>query len=71
VLPISLTAKELQAEELKEVLPILRRMLADEVAQLGGRWERVILAGISMGGATGTHSLFNLDSPKSRRLGAL
>lgn len=59
--------EELQAEGLKEVVPVLRRILADEAARLGGRWDRVILAGISMGAATSLHVLFNLDVP---RLGA-
>lgn len=59
--------EELQAGGLKEVVPALRRILADEAVRLGGRWERVILAGISMGAATSVHVLFNLDVP---RLGA-
>ena len=59
--------EELQAEGLKEVVPALRGVLADEAARLGGRWERVLLAGISMGAATSVHVLFNLDVP---RLGA-
>lgn len=53
----------LQAEGLKEVVPEIRQMLADEAAKLGGRWDRVILAGISMGAATSIHTLFNLDVP--------
>lgn len=41
----------------------------------GGRWDRLVLAGISMGGATSVHTLFNLDVPtggstSSGRLGA-
>ena len=59
--------EELQADGLREVVPALRRILADEAARLGGRWERVVLAGISMGAATSAHVLFNLDVP---RLGA-
>ena len=59
--------EELQVEGLREVVPALRQILAAEAAQLGGRWERVILAGISMGAATSVHLLFNLDVP---RLGA-
>ncbi|KAI1404935.1 alpha/beta-hydrolase [Hypoxylon fuscum] len=53
--------EDLQAVGLKEVVPAIRRILADEAALLGGRWDRVVLAGISMGGATGAHVLFNLD----------
>ncbi|KAI1765481.1 phospholipase/carboxylesterase family protein [Hypoxylon sp. FL1150] len=51
--------EDLQAAGLREV----------EAAALGGRWDRVVLAGISMGGATGAHVLFNLDVPGGR-LGA-
>ncbi|KAF4974770.1 hypothetical protein FZEAL_8367 [Fusarium zealandicum] len=57
--------EELQAVGLKEVLPAIRDILASEAAQLGGRWDHVILAGISMGAATGVHTLFNLDVPKA------
>lgn len=35
----------------------------DEATILGGRWDKVVLAGISMGAATGLHVLFNLDVP--------
>lgn len=59
--------EELQAEGLREVVPVLRGVLAEEVALLGGRWEGVVLAGISMGAATSVHLMFNLDAP---RLGA-
>ncbi|OAA63907.1 Phospholipase/carboxylesterase [Cordyceps fumosorosea ARSEF 2679] len=63
--------EELQAEGLREVVPEIRRILAEEAAALGGRWDRVILAGISMGAATGIHTLFNLDVPTAEaRLGA-
>ncbi|KAI1662750.1 alpha/beta-hydrolase [Daldinia decipiens] len=57
---------------LKEVVPAIRRILADEAALLGGRWDRVVLAGISMGGAASAHVLFNLDVPAAGggRLGA-
>ncbi|OTA98637.1 hypothetical protein M426DRAFT_325845 [Hypoxylon sp. CI-4A] len=53
--------EDLQALGLREVVPAIRRVLADEAALLGGRWDRVVLAGISMGAATGAHVLFNLD----------
>lgn len=55
--------EELQAIGLKEVIPSIRRILADEAALLGGRWDHVVLAGISMGAATSAHTLFNLDVP--------
>jgi predicted esterase len=63
--------EELQAEGLREMVPVIRRILAAEAASLGSEtlpsWGKVILAGISMGGATSVHTLFNLDAP---RLGA-
>lgn len=64
--------EELQAIGLKEVVPEIRNILANEAAQLGGRWDRVILAGISIGAATSVHTLFNLDVPAADggRLGA-
>ncbi|KAK0633846.1 Alpha/Beta hydrolase protein [Immersiella caudata] len=55
--------EELQAVGLREVVPALKRLLADEAALLGGRWDRIVLAGISMGAATSVHILFNLDLP--------
>ncbi|KAI1775338.1 alpha/beta-hydrolase [Hypoxylon cercidicola] len=65
--------EDLQADGLREAVPALRRVLADEAALLGGRWDRVVLAGISMGGATAAHVLLNLDVPPEAgaRLGAL
>lgn len=55
--------EELQAEGLREQVPRIRDVLAAEAARLAGRWDRVVLAGISMGGATAVHVLFNLDVP--------
>lgn len=55
--------EELQVAGLKEVVPAIRCILANEAALLGGRWDRVVLAGISMGAATSVHTLFNLDVP--------
>ncbi|KAK5994328.1 Acyl-protein thioesterase 1-like protein [Cladobotryum mycophilum] len=55
--------EELQAVGLKEVVPAIRRILANEASTLGGRWDRVVLAGISMGAATSVHMLFNLNVP--------
>lgn len=64
--------EDLQAEGLREVVPALHRILAAEAARLGGRWDRLMLAGISMGAATSVHTLFNLDLPAESggRLGA-
>ncbi|KAI1339991.1 phospholipase/carboxylesterase family protein [Xylariaceae sp. FL0016] len=55
--------QDLQAVGLREVVPALRRLLASEAGALGGRWDRVVLAGISMGAATGVHALFHLAEP--------
>ncbi|KAH8658422.1 Phospholipase/carboxylesterase [Xylariales sp. PMI_506] len=65
--------EELQVEGLREVVPAVREILASEAARLGGHWDRVVLAGISMGAATSVHTLFNLDVPEEGggRLGAL
>src|SRR5690606_27772389 len=60
----------LQVVGLREVVPTLRRVLAAEVEALGGRWDRVVLAGISMGAATNVHVLLNLDVPGGGGLGA-
>ena len=57
--------EELQAEGLKEVVPVIRSILAHEAAALESRWDRVVLAGISMGAATSVHTLFNLNVPAS------
>lgn len=55
----------------------IRRILADEATLLGGQWDRIVLAGISQGAATGVHTLLNLNPPPAiedqevpRRLGA-
>lgn len=53
----------IQIEGLKDSIPKIRGILAREVATLGGRWDKVILMGISMGSATSVHTLFNLEVP--------
>ncbi|CAK7234318.1 hypothetical protein SBRCBS47491_008907 [Sporothrix bragantina] len=72
--------EEIQIPGLQEVVPEICQMLASEAEQLGGCWDKVVLAGISMGGATSAHTLINLSIPppapvsaatKPRRLGAL
>ncbi|GAB1319296.1 Phospholipase/carboxylesterase/thioesterase domain-containing protein [Madurella fahalii] len=55
--------EEVQAEGLREMVPRIRDLVAREAGALAGRWDRVVLAGISMGAATGVHTLFNLDVP--------
>ena len=68
---------ELQAEGLKDSVACIRQILESEAALLQGRWHHIILAGISQGAATSTHTLLNLNISASgsatasqRRLGA-
>ena len=62
--------EELQLEGLREVVPQVRELIRREAEEgLGGKWERVVLAGISMGAATSVHTLFNLSVPAGKRLG--
>ena len=42
---------------------LVREMVRREAEVLGGRWDRVVLAGISMGAATSVHTVLNLDVP--------
>lgn len=62
--------ENLQVLGLREVVPAICRIVAVEAALLGGAWERVIIAGISMGGATSARVLFNLNLPPGKGLGA-
>ncbi|KAL2127225.1 hypothetical protein VTI74DRAFT_11073 [Chaetomium olivicolor] len=64
--------EEMQLEGLREVIPAVRALIRREAEMLGGRWDRVLLAGISMGAATSVHTIFNLDVPAEGggRLGA-
>ena len=69
--------EELQAEGLKDSVASIRQILESEATLLQGRWDHIILAGISQGAATSTHTLLNLNIPRSgpataaqRRLGA-
>ncbi|PNY25999.1 Acyl-protein thioesterase 1 [Tolypocladium capitatum] len=71
--------EDVQAPGLRESVARIRRLLEEEAALLGGRWDRIVLAGISQGAATATHALLNLNLPVSttadgkalpRRLGA-
>ncbi|KAK3682888.1 Alpha/Beta hydrolase protein [Podospora appendiculata] len=55
--------EELQVPGLQEMVPVIQRLIASEAAHLGGRFDRVVLAGISMGAATSSHTLFNIDVP--------
>lgn len=57
--------EELQVDGLRDVIPQIKNILAEEAERLSGRWDHIILAGISMGGATGLHTLLNLNIPES------
>jgi len=48
---------------LRESVPAVQRVLRREAEELGGRWDRVALAGISQGASTAVHTLVNLDIP--------
>lgn len=72
----------LQAEGLRESVASTRRIARREAELLGGRWDRVILAGIDQGGSVAVHTLLNLNltdlipgspptPPGSKRVGAL
>lgn len=65
----------LQQPGLTESVARVRGIIADEAARLGGRYDRIVLMGISQGGATGMHTLLNLGLPGiqaggKQRLGA-
>lgn len=47
----------------------IRRVLEEEARMLDGRRERIVLAGISQGGATGVHMLLNLTLPSIEAVG--
>ncbi|CAM1509844.1 Fc.00g001790.m01.CDS01 [Cosmosporella sp. VM-42] len=58
--------EDVQAAGLRESVEGVRRVVKREVEVLGGRWDRVVLAGISQGAATSVHTLLNLDIPISK-----
>ncbi|KAK8056728.1 Alpha/Beta hydrolase protein [Apiospora rasikravindrae] len=68
--------EELQTVGRRESGTGLRAVLERKAAILGGRWEFLVLVGISQGAATSVHALLNLDLPpptaqvRTRRLGA-
>jgi predicted esterase len=53
--------QDLQVPGLRNNVPALIQVLKQEAASLGGRWDRVILAGISQGAAVSMHVLANLE----------
>lgn len=65
--------EELQVEGLRESVAAIKDIVLEEVRRLDGQSEKVILAGISQGGATAVHTLLHLDCPAPNavpRLGA-
>ncbi|KAK0736468.1 Alpha/Beta hydrolase protein [Apiosordaria backusii] len=59
--------EELQIDGLKESVASIRVLVDKEVRKLGGQSEKVVLAGLSQGGATAAHTLINV----AKRLGGL
>lgn len=49
-----------QVAGLRAIVPEIKRILSEEATKLGGRWDRLILAGFSMGSATSLQTLLNL-----------
>lgn len=63
--------EELQAVGLRESVSSIKKILAAEAEILAGKWENLILMGISQGGATSIHTLINLSLPPGvQKLGA-
>lgn len=66
--------EEVQTPGLRESVERIRALIADEAAKLGGRYDKIVLMGISQGGATNVHTLLNLGFPEGyqgpKRLGA-
>lgn len=55
--------EEFQAEGLRKSVPEILKILEKEAAALGGKWDHLILAGISQGAATSVHTFLNLNIP--------
>ncbi|KAG6054232.1 hypothetical protein E4U17_003973 [Claviceps sp. LM77 group G4] len=58
--------EEIQTLGLRNSTKLIRQILAVEADLLGGRWDRIILAGIGQGAATATHVLLNVRVSRSR-----
>ena len=61
--------EELQREGLTASVARVRGLLREEAALLGGRWDALVLAGISQGGATAVHTMMSLG--ESEAIGAV
>ncbi|KAM0283388.1 hypothetical protein ACHAQH_002511 [Verticillium albo-atrum] len=62
--------EEIQQPGLRESVAAVRKILRGEAEMLGGQWGKVVLAGISQGGAVGIHTLLNLATDGEAGLGA-
>ncbi|KAK3373194.1 Alpha/Beta hydrolase protein [Lasiosphaeria ovina] len=65
--------EDVQAPGLREAAPAIHHLLAREAVLLNGRYDRIVLAGISMGAATSAHVLFNMPDlpPEASSTGGL
>lgn len=57
--------EDLQLPGLRESVARVREVVRVEAERLDGRWDRVVLLGISQGGATAAHVLLNLNIARS------
>lgn len=62
--------EELQAEGLSISVSRIRDLIHHEACLLGGRYDRIVLMGISQGAATAAHTLLHLDLPHGAGLAA-
>lgn len=62
--------EDVQRDGLRESVARVTRLVRDEVEILGS-WERVVVAGISQGGAIAVHTLLGLDAKGKERIGAV
>lgn len=71
---VSLEHEMIMQPGLKDSVERIRALVAEEAAKLGGRWDKIVLMGISQGGATSVHTVLNLAFPADytgpKRLGA-
>lgn len=62
--------EDVQRDGLRESVLRMGRLVRDE-GELLGSWERVVVAGISQGGAVAVHTLLSLDAKGEGRIGAV
>jgi len=61
----------IELDALRGTVVRIRDILAHEAETLGGRWDRVLLGGISQGASAAAHTLANVKIPgENPRLGA-